>query len=256
MDFTGQTAVVTGASRGIGRAVAFYFWEKGANVVLAVRSPQGLKLPKVLKNSPRVLVVKTNVLATMDLEKMVKKSLNRFGKIDILVNNAGVDQPRSLLEVTEKHIDYVMNTNFKSVVFCSKLVAKEMIKQKKGIIINLSSIAGKEGSLNHLAYVSSKHAVIGLTKCLARELIGYNIRVNCVCPGLIDTDMLRNFFKEYSRQVHSTPRKEIHKMLAQTPTGRMGQPEDVAKLIGFLASDESRNITGQAINTDGGMQQH
>lgn len=256
MNFTSQTAIVTGASRGIGFATARYFYENGANVTLAVRSPEKLELDKGMLSSSRVHVTKVNVNVYKDLQRMVTETVGKFRKIDILVNNAGVDQPKLLDDIDEAHWNYVMDTNVKSVIFCTQLVAREMKKQKKGKIIMLSSIAGKEGFPAHSAYVASKHAVIGITKCLALELIPDNIYVNAVCPGLINTDMLQNFFKEYAQVIGADPKSELQKMIAKTPLGRMGKPEDVAQLIGFLASEASDNIIGHTFNTDGGILQH
>lgn len=255
-DFTNKVVIVTGASRGIGLDTAKYFWEKGANVVFAVRNPKSINLPKEIKHSPKIYILKVDVTNIPSIKDMVKKTVKKFGSIDILVNNAGVDQPCSLVDITEKHFDYVLDINLKGVIFCSKYAAKEMIKKRYGKIINLSSIAGKEGTLYHSAYVSSKHAVIGFTKCIARELIKYNINVNAVSPGLIETDMLRNFFKEYARIEKSDPEKELNKMIRLTPRGKIGTPRDVAELIGFLASDRAENIVGHTFSTDGGILQH
>lgn len=256
MNFTGKTVIITGASRGIGKAIAFYFHEKGAEVVFAVRDPKLLKLPKDVAQSERTLIVKVDVTKIKDIKNMVDETIKQFGKIDVLVNNAGVDQPCPLLDITEEHLDYVWDINVKAVVMCSKYVAKEMIKRKYGKIINLSSIAGKEGTLYHIAYSSSKHAVIGITKSMAVELIPYNINVNAVCPGLINTDMLQNFFKDYAKLCGTNAEDELNKMTQQTPRGKMGEPRDVAELVGFLSSDNAVNIVGHAFNTDGGILQH
>jgi NAD(P)-dependent dehydrogenase (short-subunit alcohol dehydrogenase family) len=256
MDFKGKTVVVTGANKGIGRAIALYFYDKNANVVFAVRDPKSLDLPDEIATSERSLIVEVDVTNEGHIQNMVDASTKKFNSIDILINNAGVDQPCPLLEITEKHLDYVWDVNVKGLILCSKYVARQMVQQKYGKIINLSSIAGKEGSLCHTAYVSSKHAVIGVTKCMARELITHGITVNAVCPGLINTDMLQNFFKEYAQLTGKTPEEELNHMIAQTPRGEMGTPEDVAELVGFLCSDKAANIVGHAINTDGGILQH
>ncbi len=256
MEFENKTVIVTGANKGIGKVIALYFYENGANVVFAVRNPTSLSLPEDVASSKRVLVTATDVTNENLIRAMVAKAIEAYGTIDILVNNAGVDQPMPLLDITEEHLDYVWDANVKGLVMCSKHVAKEMVKQKSGKVINLSSIAGKEGSLYHIAYVSSKHAVIGITKCMARELIPYGITVNAVCPGLIDTDMLQNFFKEYSKLTGTSADEELSKMIEATPRGRMGEPQDVAELVGFLASDRAANIVGHAISTDGGILQH
>ena len=255
MDFTDKTVIVTGASRGIGEAIAKHFFYSGANVVFAVRDVGRSNLPKDIIESERSLIVAVDVTDENTIKNMVKQSIKVFGAIDILVNNAGVDEPCSLLDITAKHLDYVWNVNVKGLVLCSKYVAMEMIKKKQGKIINMSSIAGKEGTLYHTAYTSSKHAVIGVTKCMARELIPFGISVNTVCPGLINTDMLQNFFKEYATLRGTTAEEELEKMIRQTPRGKMGEPQDVAELVGFLCSDRAANILGTTINTDGGMLQ-
>jgi NAD(P)-dependent dehydrogenase (short-subunit alcohol dehydrogenase family) len=256
MNFTNKTVIVTGASRGIGKGIALYFYENGANVVFAMRNVQKYDLPESAVSSDRALLVKVDVTKTADIKNMVKQTIEKFSKIDILINNAGVDQPMPLLDITEEHLDYVWDTNVKALVMCSKYVAKEMIKNKYGKIINLSSIAGKEGTLYHIAYSSSKHAVIGVTKSMARELIPYNINVNAVCPGLINTDMLQGFFKDYAKLTNTSAKDELNKMIELTPRGEMGTPQDVAELIGFLCSDNAKNIVGHAFNTDGGILQH
>ena len=255
-DFSNKTVIVTGASRGIGLATATYFWSKGAKVTFAVRDTENTQISQEIKNSKRCLLLKVDVLNEDDIKAMVEKTLSRFNSIDILVNNAGVDQPCFVDEITREHWNYIMDTNVTGLIFCTKQVVKQMKKQKSGVIINLSSIAGKEGFKAHSAYVASKHAVIGITKCLAIELIEYNIRVNAVCPGLIETDMLKGFFKDYAKLIKSDPEKELNEMIAKTPRKQMGKPKDVANLIGFLASDEAENIIGHAINTDGGILQH
>ncbi len=256
MEFKDKTVVVTGANKGIGRAIALYFYNKNANVVFAVRDPDSMQLPKEVTSSDRVLITTTDVTNENHIQNMVDSTIKKFGVVDILINNAGVDQPRPLLDITQEHLDYVWDVNVKGLILCSKYVAREMAKNKYGKIINMSSIAGKEGSLYHTAYVSSKHAVIGATKCMARELITHGITVNAVCPGLINTDMLQNFFKDYSKLTGRSAEDELNEMIRQTPRGEMGSPEDVAELVGFLCSDKAVNIVGHAINTDGGILQH
>lgn len=255
-EFTDKIVIVTGASRGIGLAVAEYFLENGATVVCGVRHPKKLIFSKYKKDSDRILILPLDVTNETSIKSFVQKTIQKFGIIDILVNNAGVDQPRPLTEITAKHWNYVMGTNVTGLIFMSKYVVMEMLKRKHGVIINLSSIAGKEGVPYHSAYVASKHAVIGITKCLARELIPDGIRVNAVAPGLINTDMLQGFFKEFAQITHTNAKKELQKMIDLTPRGAMGKPADVAQLIGFLASDKATNIIGHTFNTDGGILQH
>lgn len=252
MRFKNKTVMITGANRGIGKAIAERFYKEGANLALGVRNPDSFS-HKYDKN--RVLVVKVDVRNESELENFCKLTVKKFVNIDILINNAGIDEPCSLLDISGKHLREMMEVNFISMVLLTKIVVKHMIKNKGGKIINLSSIAGKEGTPNHVAYTSSKHAVIGFTKCAARELIDYGIIVNCVCPGLIKTDMLTNFFRAYSKQIGSNEQEELQKMVKRTPRKKIGNPKDVANLVAFLSSGEAVNIIGQAINTDGGYLQ-
>jgi NAD(P)-dependent dehydrogenase (short-subunit alcohol dehydrogenase family) len=247
-----RVVMITGASRGIGLAIAEGFYHDGASLSLGVRNPASLDGHF---DSSRCLVFAVDVTDYEKLERFAQATVARFGTIDVLVNNAGVDEPVPLAAITVEHLERVMATNFHSAVLLTRHVAAVMSENGGGSVINISSIAGKEGVPHHIAYTASKHALLAFTKCAARELIGHSIRVNAVCPGLINTRMLENFFAEYSAQIGSTAAAELQRMIDKTPRRVMGEGEDVAELVSFLASPRARNIVGQAINTDGGLLQ-
>jgi len=252
MIFKDKTIMITGANKGIGKAIADHFYNEGAFLSLGIRNPDSF-----IHNydSTRVAVIKVDVSIESELGNFYQSTIKNFNNIHVLVNNAGIDSPCSLLDITADHLRSIMEVNFISMVLLTKIVAKHMINNKYGRIINISSIAGKEGTPYHIAYTASKHAVIGFTKSVARELIDYGITVNAVCPGLIKTDMLINFFIEYSKQIHGDDKEELQKMIQRTPRRVVGSPEDVANLVAFLSCDKASNIVGQAINTDGGYLQ-
>jgi NAD(P)-dependent dehydrogenase (short-subunit alcohol dehydrogenase family) len=247
---------VTGANRGIGAAIAQSLHTAGANVVLTMRTPTDYSLPKEMQASKRCLVLKLDVTSEVEIQESITETISHFGGLDILINNAGVDEPRGILDITAEHLDSIWDVNVKGLIMCTKYASQYMVAKQKGVIVNMSSIAGKEGTAYHTAYTSSKHAVIGITKSLARELAPYNIRVNSICPGLINTRMLKKFFKDYAKLTKTDAETELLKMVAQTPRGKIGEPQDVANLVTFVCSDEAANITGQAISTDGGLLQH
>jgi NAD(P)-dependent dehydrogenase (short-subunit alcohol dehydrogenase family) len=252
MDYSNKVVMITGANRGIGKAIADKFYSQGAYLALGIRNIDRFSN---IYDPKRVLITQVDVRVDDNLYTFSKIVQEHYGNIDILINNAGVDQPCSIFDITKDYLDDVMNTNFTSMVLLTKYVVQNMVKNKSGNIINLSSIAGKEGTANHIAYTASKHAVIGFTKCLARELITYGIRVNAICPGLIQTDMLTNYFADLSKQTGSGNDQELIKMIEKTPRKVIGNPLDVANLITFLCSDQAENIIGQCLNTDGGMLQ-
>jgi NAD(P)-dependent dehydrogenase (short-subunit alcohol dehydrogenase family) len=179
-----------------------------------------------------------------------------FGRIDVLVNNAGIYRAALPLEITEEHWDAVMNINARAVFFASQAVLPAMIAQKHGAIISLASMAGKVGSRTNLPYNASKAAVISITKSLALAHAADGIRVNCVCPGFVATDMWALLAREQGALLGISPEDFTEQRAAQVPLGRMEQPEDVAKVIGFLASDRAGYMTGQAINVTGGLIMH
>lgn len=254
MDFSNKTVIVTGASQGIGKSIASNFAKEGANVVLASRNVGLLKkLENKIGAPKRTLVVKTDVTEIDDIEKMVDQTIDKFGNIHILINNAGIDEVRRIEDVTPDHLDKIWDVNIKGVIFCSKAVTPYMKENEYGKIINISSICGKDGNAFHTAYVTSKFAVIGFTQTLAEELIPFNINVNAVCPGPIETEIFKNFFKIYPRLTGRTAKEERRLMINKTMKKSLGSPQDVANLVLFLTGDKAQNIVGQAINTDGGF---
>lgn len=241
----GKTAVVTGASRGIGRAIALQLAAEGANVVVNYSGSEQKAaevVEEIQKLGVAAIAVQANVSDADSVQQLMAASLEQFGSIDILVNNAGITRDNLLMRMKEDEWDDVMNTNLKGVFLCTKAVARQMMKQRAGRIINISSIVGVMGNAGQANYVAAKAGVIGLTKTSARELASRNILVNAVAPGFITTEM-----------TDALPEDIKNSMLAQIPLAKLGQPEDIAKTVAFLASDDANYITGQTIHIDGGM---
>jgi meso-butanediol dehydrogenase/(S,S)-butanediol dehydrogenase/diacetyl reductase len=258
MELAGQIAIVTGAGRGIGRATALELARLGADIVVAEldRATAERTAMEVKGLGRRVSVVPTDVTSRTDLKAMVENTRTEFGRIDILVNNAGIYRAALPLDITEEHWDVVMNINARAVFFASQAVLPTMIAQKRGTIISLASMAGKTGSRTNLPYNASKAAVISITKSLALAHAADGIRVNCVCPGFVETDMWTAVTREQSALLGLSPEDFHRQRAAQVPLGRMERPEDVANVIGFLASDRAGYMTGQAINVTGGLIMH
>ncbi|MEH7507076.1 3-oxoacyl-[acyl-carrier-protein] reductase [Priestia megaterium] len=241
----GKVAVVTGASRGIGRAVAIELGKLGAKVVVNYSGSEAKALEVVdeIKGlGTDAIAVQANVAESDSVQAMIKEAISTFGSVDILVNNAGITRDNLLMRMKEDEWDDVINTNLKGVFLCTKAVTRQMMKQRAGRIINISSIVGVSGNAGQANYVAAKSGVIGLTKTTAKELASRNITVNAVAPGFIATDMTDKLNEEVQAE-----------MLKQIPLASFGQPEDVANTVAFLASDASRYITGQTIHVDGGM---
>ena len=258
MELDGQVAIVTGAGRGIGRATALELAQLGADVVVAELDRAGAErtAAEVKKMGRRAIAVPTDVTKRADLSAMVERARGELGRIDVLVNNAGIYRAAATLEVTEEHWDSVLTINARAVFFASQAVLPTMIAQKRGNIISLSSMAGKVGSRANLPYNASKAAVISITKSLALAHAADGIRANCVCPGFVETDMWTQVAREQGAVLGMTADEFTRQRLATVPLGRMERPEDVASVIGFLASDRSRYMTGQAINVTGGLVMH
>lgn len=240
-----KVAIVTGASRGIGRASALALAGAGAKVVVnyvGSADKAAAVVAKITAAGGEAIAVQADVSLPEDVTRLLQASLERFGQIDILVNNAGITRDNLLLRMKEEDWDAVINTNLKSVYLTSKAAAKLMMKQRSGKIINLTSVVGITGNAGQANYAAAKAGVIGFTKSLAKELGSRGINVNAVAPGFIETDMTGKL----SQDVQG-------KMLEAIPLGRMGLPEDIAKTVVFLASDGANYITGQVINVDGGM---
>jgi NAD(P)-dependent dehydrogenase (short-subunit alcohol dehydrogenase family) len=255
---SGQVAIVTGAGRGIGRATALEPAQMGADIVVAELDREGAErtAAEVKGLGRRVSVVRTDVTSRDDLNAMAERARAEFGRIDVLVNNAGIYRAAAPLDVTEEHWDAIMNVNAKAVFFASQAVLPTMVAQKRGAIISLASMAGKIGNRNNLPYNASKAAVISMTKSLALAHAADGIRVNCVCPGFVETDMWTYVSREQGKLMGLTPEEFTRQRASQVPLGRMERPEDVAQVIGFLASSKSGYMTGQALSVDGGLVMH
>lgn len=245
MQLKGKTAVITGSGRGLGKAIALKLANMGANIVLndIVASDAIDATAEEFKAAGiNVVVTKGDVRNFEDVEAMVKVAVETFGSLDILVNNAGITKDMLMIKMAEKDWDDVLDINLKGAFLCTKAAAKVMMKQRKGTIINVASIAGVMGNPGQANYSASKAGLIGLTKSTAKELSARNITCNAVAPGLIQskmTDILSDKVKE--------------NYLNSIPLARFGTPEDVANVIGFLASDSASYVTGQVIHIDGGL---
>jgi len=258
MELSGQVAIVTGAGRGIGRATALELAQMGADIVVAELDREGAErtAAEVKGLGRRVSVVRTDVTSRDDLTTMADRARAEFGRIDVLVNNAGIYRAAAPLDVTEEHWDAIMNVNAKAVFFATQAVLPTMIAQKRGAIVSLASMAGKIGNRNNLPYNASKAAVISMTKSLALAHAADGIRVNCVCPGFVETDMWTYVSREQGKLMGLTPEEFTRQRASQVPLGRMERPEDVANVIGFLVSSKSAYMTGQALSVDGGLVMH
>ncbi|MCM3739080.1 3-oxoacyl-[acyl-carrier-protein] reductase [Oceanobacillus luteolus] len=241
----GKNVLVTGASRGIGRTIAIEFAKQGANVAVNYAGSEAKAkevVEELISYDVKAFPIQADVSDENSVKAMVKEVIGQFGSLDILVNNAGVTRDNLLMRMKEDEFDEVINTNLKGVFLCTKAVTRQMMKQRAGRIINVASIVGVSGNPGQANYVAAKAGVIGLTKTTAKELATRNILVNAVAPGFISTDMTDALTDE---------QKEA--MLAMIPLERFGAPEDVAKVVRFLASDDASYITGQTIHIDGGM---
>jgi len=244
VDLSGKIAIVTGSGRGIGRAIALALARDGADVVVDdVNINKAKEVAKEIESiGGRALIILADVSKKSDVENMVKQTLEEFGKIDILVNNAGVVGPTvPIQELKEEDWDRIINVDLKGTFLCCKAVIPHMISRRSGKIVNVSSIAGKEGNANMTAYCAAKAGVIGFTKALSEEVARYGIRVNCVCPALIETELVEIMGKQQAEYLKS-----------KIPLGRLGKPQEVAELVKFLVSDATDFITGQAYNISGG----
>jgi len=241
----GKTALVTGASRGIGRMTAITLAAMGANVVVNYNGSED-KANEVVKTiseaGGKAIAVKCNVADMSQCEEMVAKAIEAFGQVDILVNNAGITRDNLILKMKEEEFDQVIEANLKGTYNTIKILSKIMLKQRYGRIINLSSVSGVHGNPGQVNYAASKAGVIGITKSVAKELASRNITCNAVAPGYIETDMT---------EAMSDKAKEA--ILNTVPAGRGGKPEEVAALIAYLASSEAAYVTGQVIEINGGM---
>jgi NAD(P)-dependent dehydrogenase (short-subunit alcohol dehydrogenase family) len=259
MELAGQVAIVTGGGRNIGRAIARELACMGADVLVAEvdRASGAQTAEEVRRLGRRAAAVQTDVTRPVDLRAMVDAAMGEFGRIDILVNNAGIHKSMVTLDVTEADWDRLMGVNAKAVFFATQAVLPAMIRGGRGNIISLASMAGKMGLRTSLVYGVTKAAVISMTKSLALAHAGDGIRANCVCPGIVETDMIAQVDREAGVGLMGlAPGQYTRERVAQIPLGRIEQPEDVASVVGFLASPKSAYMTGQAINVTGGLVMH
>jgi len=256
MKLQGQVAIVTGGSNGIGQGIALAFAEEGADVVIAdVAEKEGKSVVSQIKQKGRdCFFVKTDVGNIGDVEAMVSAVSKEFGKIDILANVAGISKAGKIVDVSLNAWEEIMDINLKGVFLCCKVVGREMIKQKKGRIVNMSSIAGRNAERGNVPYCATKSAVISITQGLALEMAEYNVNVNAICPGATNTRLMQQVFVERGPVLGLTAEKLKVKFESGIPLGRMGEPADIGKLACFLASEDSSYITGQCIVIDGGME--
>ena len=241
----GKVALVTGGSRGIGRAIALQLAAQGAKVAVnyAGNEAKALEVVDEIKaNGVEAIAIQADVSSTDSVTNMVKEVISTFGSLDILVNNAGITRDNLIMRMKEDEWDDVINTNLKGVFNCTKAVTRQMMKQRSGKIINIASIVGVSGNPGQANYVAAKAGVIGLTKTTAKELASRNITVNAVAPGFITTDMTDKLTDDMKNE-----------MLKQIPLGRLGEPKDIAAIVSFLASEQGDYLTGQTIHVDGGM---
>ena len=246
MELYDKVALITGAARGIGKAIALKLYNHGANIIIndiVSESEINQNLQEIKKGTNEVMGIRADITKLDEVEKMIKEIVNKFGKIDILVNNAGIIRDSLLIRMKEGDWDAVISVNLKGTFNCSRTVAKYMMKQKTGgKIVNISSVIGLVGNIGQSNYAASKAGIIGLTKSMAKELALRNINVNAVAPGFIETDMTQKL-----------PEKIRNSLQEKIPLKRLGTVEDVAQVVYFLVSEASSYITGQVIKVDGGM---
>jgi 3-oxoacyl-[acyl-carrier protein] reductase len=245
MNLEGKAALVTGASRGIGREIALELARQGANVAVNFSGSEAKAnevVDEIKALGREAFAVKCDVSKSEQVAEMIKGTIDSFGKLDILVNNAGITKDNLLMRMKEEEWDDVININLKGVFLCTKAVTRQMMKQRVGRIINIASVVGVSGNPGQANYVAAKAGVIGLTKTAAKELASRNITVNAIAPGFITTDMTDKLTDEVKAE-----------MLKQIPLARLGEPKDIAKITAFIASDDSAYMTGQTLNVNGGM---
>ena len=245
MDLTDRVAIVTGSSRGIGRAIALKLAEAGATVVVnGVSEPSAVDsvVEEIRVMQRQSLAVLADVSSSSDVNRMVETVMATYGRVDILVNNAGITRDQLVLRMSDEDWDKVMNVNLKSVFLCTRAVLRHMIRQRWGRIISISSVVGIMGNAGQANYAAAKAGIIGFTRTVAKEVASRGITANAIAPGFIETDMTQKLDEKYRQFLQGL-----------IPMGELGTPRDVAEAVAFLASDGARYITGQVLKVDGGM---
>ncbi len=243
-DFQGKVVVVTGSTRGIGAEIAREFARRGARVVVSGRNEERLRqMEQELREMGAEAIGVVADVGKMDqAQHLINRAVEEFGRVDVLVNNAGITRDNLLMRMKEEEWDQVIETNLKGTFNCIKSVTRQMMKQRAGRIINITSVVGQMGNAGQANYAASKAGIIGLTKSVAKELASRSITCNAVAPGFIETDMTAVLSDEV-----------VASLKAQIPLGRLGNVSDVARVVAFLASEDASYITGQVVNVDGGM---
>jgi 3-oxoacyl-[acyl-carrier protein] reductase len=243
MDLTGKRAIVTGAGQGIGKATALKLAQQGADIVVddinAETAPQTAQ--EIQDLGRKGVAVIADVSKRDHVEKIIQTAIDELGGIDILVNNAGIARSNVLARLKDEEWDEVLNVNLKGIFYATQAAARYMMKQRSGKIISISSIYGRIGVIGDANYSAAKSGIVGFTKSVARELARYNINVNAIMPGLVDTDLLRGI-----------PEKYLKPMIEEVPLKRVGRPEDIANVVAFLASEDSSYMTGAILEVTGG----
>ena len=245
LDLTGRAALVTGSSRGIGRAIVLRLAQDGARIVVNYRGNKAAAdevVDEILAVGGEATAVQADVSQPAEAESLIDAAKKAFGRVDILVNNAGTTRDTLLMRMTEEDWDVVIDTNLKGTFNCIKAVSRQMMRQRYGRIVNVTSVAGIAGNAGQANYASAKAGLIGLTKTVAKELGSRGITCNAIAPGLVPTDLTA-----------SLPQELVDLAVERTPLGRVGTAEDMAAAVAFLASDEASFITGQVLAVDGGL---
>jgi 3-oxoacyl-[acyl-carrier protein] reductase len=244
MDLSNKVAIITGSGQGIGQAIALRLAEAGATIVIndVVADIAEQTVSQIKSLGRQSMAIMADVSSTADVNRMVETTKNTYGRIDILVNNAGITRDQILMRMTDEDWDKVLNIDLKSVFLCTRAVVRDMMRQRWGRIINISSIVGIVGNAGQANYAAAKAGIIGFTRATAKEVAGRNVTVNAVAPGFIDTEM--------TQKLDEKQKKELKDRI---PAGHLGSRRDIAEAVAFFASEEAGYITGQVLSVDGGM---